>query len=39
MKNILNFLLIPYHRYQEWKRLRARRKVIEEMKKRDPFIY
>lgn len=39
MKNILNFLLKPYYKYLDWKRLRARRKMIKEMKKRDPFIY
>jgi len=39
MRRLLNFLSKPYHKYQEWKRLRARRKMIEEMKKRDPFIY
>jgi len=39
MKKLLNFVLLPYHKYCEWKRLRARRKMIAEMKKRDPFIY
>lgn len=39
MKQLLNFLLKPYYKFKEHKRLRARRKMIEEMKKRDPFIY
>ena len=39
MKKLLNFVLVPYYRYKEWQRLRARRKMIAEMKKRDPFIY
>jgi hypothetical protein len=39
MTSLLKFLLQPYYKYLEWKRLRARRKMIEEMKKRDPFIY
>lgn len=39
MNRLLNFLLKPYRKFQEWKRLRARRRMIAEMKKRDPFIY
>ena len=36
MQKLLNFLLAPWHRYQERK---AFKKRLEEMKKRDPFIY
>ncbi len=36
MKKIIDLLLGPYRR---WKQRRAKRKLIEEMRKRDPFIY
>ena len=36
MQKLLNFLLSPWRRYQERK---AFKKRLEEMKKRDPFIY
>ena len=36
MQKLINFLLGPWRRYQERK---AFKKRLEEMKKRDPFIY
>lgn len=36
MKKLIDFLLAPYRKYQENKRYKAR---IEELRKRDPFIY
>ena len=33
---IKNFILRPYYKYQEKKQLKAR---MEELRKRDPFIY
>jgi hypothetical protein len=36
MKKIINFLLSPWRKFQEH---RALKKRIEEMRKRDPFIY
>jgi len=36
MKRIINFLLSPWHKWQERK---AYKKRIEELRKRDPFIY
>jgi len=36
MKRIINFLLSPWYKYQERK---AYKKRIEELRKRDPFIY
>jgi hypothetical protein len=36
MKIIINFLLSPWRKFQEH---RALKKRIEEMRKRDPFIY
>jgi hypothetical protein len=36
MKKILEWLLTPYRRYQENKKLKKR---LEELRKRDPFIY
>ena len=35
-KKILQFILRPYYRYQEKRRIAKR---IEELRKRDPFIY
>jgi hypothetical protein len=35
-KKILNFILAPYHKYQDKRRLKKR---IAELRKRDPFIY
>jgi len=36
LKNLINKFLSPI---DNWKRAKARRKRIEELKKRDPFIY
>ena len=36
MKQIINFLLRPWYKWQERK---AYKKRIEELRKRDPFIY
>ena len=36
MKTILNFILAPYHK---WKAKRAFKKRLEDLRKRDPFIY
>ena len=36
IKKILNFILSPWHKYQANK---AFKKRMEEMRKRDPFIY
>jgi len=36
MKKIINFLLWPWRKYQDHK---AFKKRIEELRKRDPFIY
>jgi hypothetical protein len=36
MKKIFEWLLAPYRRYQENKKLKKR---IEDLRKRDPFIY
>ena len=36
MNKIIKFLLTPYRKYQEH---RAWKKRIEELRKRDPFIY
>jgi hypothetical protein len=36
MKRIIDFLLSPWYRYQERKRFKKR---LEELRKRDPFIY
>lgn len=33
---IINFILWPWHKYQERKRFKKR---MEELRKRDPFIY
>jgi hypothetical protein len=33
---IINFILYPWHAYKERKRLKKR---LEELRKRDPFIY
>jgi hypothetical protein len=35
-KKIINFILIPFKKYIEHKKLKKR---IAELKKRDPFIY
>jgi len=36
MKKIINFLLTPWRRWQEHKKFKKR---LEELRKRDPFIY
>jgi hypothetical protein len=36
MNKIIAFLLSPWHKYQERKRFKKR---LEELRKRDPFIY
>lgn len=36
MKTIINFLLTPY---RKWAAKRALEKRLEELRKRDPFIY
>jgi len=36
MKKIINFLLRPFRHWQEKKKWKKR---LEELKKRDPFIY
>ena len=36
MKQIIDFLLSPWYKYQERKRFKER---LEELRKRDPFIY
>jgi hypothetical protein len=36
MQTIINFLTYPYRKYQERKQFKKR---IEELRKRDPFIY
>jgi hypothetical protein len=36
MNKIIVFLLSPWHKYQERKRFKKR---LEELRKRDPFIY
>jgi hypothetical protein len=36
MKRIIDFLLRPWYKYQERKRFKER---LEELRKRDPFIY
>lgn len=36
MRKIIDFILGPWRHYQEKKRLKKR---IEELRKRDPFIY
>ena len=36
MKKIINFLLYPLRRYQEHRAFKLR---MEELRKRDPFIY
>jgi len=36
MNTILNFLLWPWHKWQEKKRFKKR---LAELRKRDPFIY
>lgn len=36
MKKLLNWLLAPY---QKWKEAKEYNKRIEELRKRDPFIY
>jgi hypothetical protein len=36
MKKIMNFILKPYREWQERRKLKKR---IEDLKKRDPFIY
>jgi hypothetical protein len=36
MKRILDFLLWPWHKWQEKKRFKKR---LAELRKRDPFIY
>jgi hypothetical protein len=36
MNKLLEFLLAPY---QKWKQKREQNKRIEELRKRDPFIY
>jgi len=36
MKRLLDFLLQPWHRWQQKK---AHKKRLEELRKQDPFIY
>jgi hypothetical protein len=36
MNKIINWLLTPWYKYQERKRFKKR---LEELRKRDPFIY
>lgn len=36
LTRLVNFLLSPYRKYQEKRRIKKR---IEELRKRDPFIY
>jgi hypothetical protein len=36
LEKIKNFILYPYHRWQERQRFKHR---LEELRKRDPFIY
>ena len=36
MNKLINFLLTPWHKWQERK---AYKKRLEELRKRDPFIY
>ncbi len=36
LRRILNFILSPYYDWQERRRVKKR---IEELRKRDPFIY
>jgi len=36
LKKLLDFILYPWHRYQEHKQLKKR---IKELRERDPFIY
>lgn len=36
LKRLINFLLSPYRKFQEKRRIKKR---IEELRKRDPFIY
>jgi len=36
MKKLIRWLLTPYYRYQERKAFKQR---LEELRKRDPFIY
>jgi hypothetical protein len=36
MKKLINFLLIPWNRYKQYKELKKRK---AELKKRNPFIY
>ncbi len=36
MKKILNFILWPWHKWQEHKQFKNR---LAELRKRDPFIY
>jgi hypothetical protein len=36
IKKILNFILYPWHKYQERK---AWKKRLADLRKRDPFIY
>jgi hypothetical protein len=36
MRKIINWILTPWHKYQEHKRFKKR---LAELRKRDPFIY
>ena len=36
LNKLIKLLLSPYHRYQDKRRLKKR---LEELRKRDPFIY
>lgn len=36
MKKLINFILMPYFK---WREKRAYQRMVEEMRKRDPFIY
>lgn len=36
MKKIIDFLLQPWHKFQERRQFKKR---LEELRKRDPFIY
>jgi hypothetical protein len=36
IKKIINYLLIPYRKYKENREFKKR---LEELRKRDPFIY
>jgi len=36
MRKIINWILTPWHKYQERKRFKKR---LKELRERDPFIY